>query len=190
MPSHCRFGNIAFRPLLLYPLPDPVSGVSLLSRALSIRLQNLIDEIAHRPDLRPLPLRSFPLRRIRIRQCLAHHPAVHAEFLRYGFDRSRAELELPSDLLKQLHFRPPVQRCASVSTTFPSKQSRSPGYQGWAKSDDQSGPNESIEITRRDLTGSNRVIGKVCCCNRNSREHSVGYSTCRNAQAHSRTCET
>jgi hypothetical protein len=75
-------------------------GVTLLSRRLAVGLKDRIDEGTKWADCRPLPSALFPLRWLRIRDSLAHHPAVHPQLMRYSLDRPDTELVFPSNLLE------------------------------------------------------------------------------------------
>src|SRR5271157_79961 len=129
---------------LANPLPDSVRRVPLLARSLPIALQNPVDELSHRPQLRTASRRGLALRRNRASQSLPHHPPVRLQLLRHSLDRSRPKAVLPPNLLKQFHFASPVHR-PLVDTA--DRLGRL-GFPGWAKSKAQSGPIQSSEIKR------------------------------------------
>ena len=52
---HRRFRHARLGMLLANPLPDPVRRVPLLARRFPIALQNPVNELAHRPQLRTAP---------------------------------------------------------------------------------------------------------------------------------------
>jgi hypothetical protein len=74
--------------------------MTLLARRLAVGFQDGVDEGNQRSHHRPLACRPLALRRLRIRQRLAHHPAVNAKLSGDSLDRPDAELVLPPNLLE------------------------------------------------------------------------------------------
>jgi hypothetical protein len=82
--------------------------MTLLARRGAIGFQDRVNKGLHRPNGRPLAFDPLARRRLRARQCLAHHPPMHPELLRHCPDRANPELVLPPNLLEQLHFGSPL----------------------------------------------------------------------------------
>ena len=70
----------------LNPFPNPMRCVPLFTRGLKIALQNLVDPLSHRPQLRTAARRSLAFWRNRARQRLLHHPPVRLQLLRHALD--------------------------------------------------------------------------------------------------------
>jgi hypothetical protein len=75
-------------------------GVTLLARRLAVRLQDPVDKGHQWPEHWTLALGPLALRRLRISQRLAHHPAVHSQFAGDPIDRPHSKFVFPSNLLK------------------------------------------------------------------------------------------
>jgi hypothetical protein len=139
---HRRFRHSRIGMLPANPFPDPVRRVPLLARRFPIALQNPVDKLSHRPQLRTASRLCFSHWRNRTGQRLPHHPPVRLQLLRHSLDRSRPKPILAPNLLEQFHFASPVHR-PPVDTA--DRLGRS-GFPGWAKSKAQSGPTQSSEI--------------------------------------------
>ncbi len=107
--ADCAFPDRGVRPLPGDSHIDAMRRVPLLARRLQVRLQNRVDELPDRLQLRTLPLRRLALCRKGIGQRLPHHPSVYSKLAGQTSNRLPAELVLPSQLLKQFHFGSPVQ---------------------------------------------------------------------------------
>ena len=142
---HRRFRHAHLGMLLANPFPDAVRRVPLLARRFPIALQNPVDELAHRPQLRTAPRRCLALRRHRAGQRLPHHPPMRVQLLRHSLDRAHSKPVLPTYLLEQFHFASPVHRPPVV----PADRLGRSSCTGWAKSNARSGPIQSSEIERR-----------------------------------------
>src|SRR5271166_3581559 len=88
------------RHLRCNPAPDPMGGMPLFSGCDSIALQNRIDEGNRRLQFRSRSNSDFSIPRDRAGQRLAHQPPMNSQLSRHPFDRPRAEVVLPPNLLK------------------------------------------------------------------------------------------
>jgi len=82
-----------------------LGGETLLSRRGAVSLKDGIDEGTKWPDCWPLSFALLTLRRLGIRQSLAHHSAMYSKLVRHSLNRPDTELVFPANLLEQLHLR-------------------------------------------------------------------------------------
>jgi hypothetical protein len=120
---------------------DPVRGVTLLARRLTVGLQDGVNEGSQRPDYRPFPLTLLARRRLGIRQRLTHHPPMHSELGRNSLDSPDPELIFPTNVLEQFHLRSPLHPKPPASLAGCS------ALPGRANLEHRNGPNQSIEIS-------------------------------------------
>src|SRR5215471_749694 len=125
--SYRRLRNLAIGPLPSHPLPDAMSRMPLFARRLPILLQDPINELFHRFQPRSFSLYWLAFRRNRALQCLPHHSPVHVQLVSYSSDSAYPVFILPSDLLKQLHLRSPVQPAPPWASDMPSRVASSFG---------------------------------------------------------------
>jgi len=105
--AHLRFRNRLLRMLCPQSHPDATRSVPLLARRLSIRIQQPINVLFHRPQFRLGPVTRFPLGWDRAGQRLAHHPPMHA-MLPHQPQNRLARLIFAAQHFEQFHFAPPV----------------------------------------------------------------------------------
>jgi hypothetical protein len=74
-------------------------GVTLLMRRAPVSLKDGVDKGTKRPDCPSFTFGLLALRRLRIRQSLPHHPAVHPQLVRHPLNRPGPELVFPGYLL-------------------------------------------------------------------------------------------
>ena len=119
------------------PLPDPASGMPLLTR----RVQILGQPPAHRalihPQHRSGPLRNLPHRRDRISQRRTHRASVHPVPLRQLPDRAPLIPVLTSDTFELLHPRSLLQRPTPSCSPWLTKRNVEAGTS-------RVGPNQAI----------------------------------------------
>src|SRR5580658_9686317 len=100
--------NSLCRQLGHNPPPDAMCRVTLLTRSVTIGLQDRVDKGPQRIDHRPLMFPLPALRRFSIGQRLAHHPPMHSQLARDAEHCPFAELVFPAYLFEQLHLRSPL----------------------------------------------------------------------------------
>jgi hypothetical protein len=74
--------------------------VALFPPCVPVALEDLVDELPYRAQLRPFPFWPLSLWRQRARQCLPHHPSMDPQLLRHRPDRPGSFLAFPPDLLE------------------------------------------------------------------------------------------
>ena len=84
--------------------------VALLARGATVLVQNLVDEVRDRAELRLGPLRVMLRRRQRARDRPAHNAPMNTELRGHARDRANTKLMLPTELLEQFHFGFPVHK--------------------------------------------------------------------------------
>src|SRR5277367_5373957 len=95
--------RLAYRPvrtLHLQTLVDPRRGVPLLAGCGEIGGQDAIDEWHHRPQSRTLAGLIYTFRRYCAGECLADHPAMHAELACHSPNAASSKLMLSPNLLE------------------------------------------------------------------------------------------
>ncbi len=85
--------------LVAQPHPDAMRRVALLTRRLPVGFQHPLDCILQWTDLWLLPFVLLALWRDRARDCLTHHPSMHAMLLGQSLDRLSGSVA-PPDLLE------------------------------------------------------------------------------------------
>src|SRR5215469_2589681 len=111
---HRHLSHFVLRHLGSDPFEDTMCRVTLLARCRAVGLQDRIDECTQWSDYRSLSLTLFPLRWLRIRQRLAHHPAMHPQLVRHPLNCPDTELVFSANLLEQLHLRSPLHRASPL----------------------------------------------------------------------------
>ena len=100
-----RLGHIG-AVLVNQPRPDPLRGVVLLARRLTVGLKPRVDQRPIGTQLRRRPTQRRALRRRHRRnQRLPHRTTMHPVTLRQRPDRKTLTIAVPPDLLEQLHPR-------------------------------------------------------------------------------------
>ena len=90
--------------LITQALPDPLRGMTLLARRITIPIKPTIDQLSIRTQLRCRATSRLALdRRQRRDQRLAHRPAMNAISLGQRPDRQALPIPVPPDLLERLH---------------------------------------------------------------------------------------
>ncbi len=123
------------------PLPDPLRGVPLLPRRLTVREKPRVDQRPIRAQLRRrTPHRLLARRRQRSGERLPHRTPMHTVAARQLADRQALPRPVPTDLLEQLHPRShPL--CDLPSELVEARTVDSPSDEGGAKSSRRSGAN-------------------------------------------------
>ncbi len=116
------------------PLPDPASGMPLLTRRVHILGQPPAHRALIHPQHRSGPLRNLPHRRDRIGQRRAHRASVHPVPLRQLPDRATLIPVLTSDTFELLHPRSPSTPHTFLLAMADETERRGWNLEGGAKS--------------------------------------------------------
>ena len=126
-------------------------GVPLLTRRFPIALQYLVDELAHRPELRTVARWSLPLWRNRARQRLPDQPPMCLQLLGDSLDRAHPNLMLPPNLFEQFLF---ASSCPSAPHRYRRRISPVVAFHG---APDQKRKVRQIRVAKSDCSQSGKI---------------------------------